>query len=565
LHENHKNKFIYSISLNESIMQKIFSKTAITFSVSLMLSGCATAPNSGNGLKDTFASDDPCSNNSRNIGVLIGVAAGAMIAKTIGASNEESLIMGGAAGAVVGGLIGADMDRRRCELSKIAKTYDLDVTFKDINIAPAANGQAANSQPASTSAVSVLAIRDKESGKTPGHFETGSDQLTAKAQQYFSAIAQQYANITLESEKDPKIREIALKQYSLNRRLLLVGHTDDSGSSRLNAELSERRARTVAQYLTNKGVPKSNIYFQGAGEAYPVADNRTEDGRALNRRVEIVEAADEKGFNGYLEARKPNLALYRASTPKSAPITQDKPNAAIKTSDSAGPKQALSKPTTDNATVKTNPEAQAAPIRTTGTSNSTDKSLADLDLGGAAASVSNWKKMDIGQQSSNIASFNFITTAHAADDVRSVSCAQDRPRHSGEVKNLATGKKYSIREYMAGAARASWGAKVNGHFVGLTSVSVLRDGSIPADKPNLLIFKNWTNASNPDATIPANVNAYIGDKAVLYRAFPERGPIKCIDMLIDRASPSKGFGSNIVYTKNGAGYQADYNPIITRN
>lgn len=636
-------------------MSSIKVKTCIVLAIGLLSSGCATGPNGKplsleQSLKTTFASDDPCSNNSRNSGIAIGALVGVFLGKASGASNDESLLLGGAAGALVGGLIGADMDRRRCELSKIAKKYDLDVTFKDISIdgAPIANGAAANGQigtrttisaanlqthPVST--VSVLAIRDKESGKTPGHFETGSDRLTPKAQDYFGAIAEQYAhNVALESEKDPKKREAALKQYSLDRRILLVGHTDDTGSSRSNADLSERRARAVAEYLKRKGVPEANIYFQGAGETYPVADNRTEEGRATNRRVEIVEAADESGFKGYLEARKPNLALYRANSLQAAPTTADavgpstdkatkagKPAAvalaiasrqskktspagsAIKNSNKAvvatgtgKTSKPASAPDITNATTsqqrpagngllaaKTNRSSSSVQTESTGPatkskpasshassvatthSNSTEKSLGDIDFGGTPVTAGNWKSMDIGQQVSTNSSFSFFSTAHAADDVRSVSCAQDRPRHSGDVKNLATGKTYSIREYMPGAARANWGAKVNGHFVGIYPVAVLRDGTIPSDKPNLVIFKNWINAATPDSTIPANVNAYVGDKGLLYRAFPENGPIKCIDVLIDHANPTKGMGSNIVYAKNGTNYQTDYNPTITRN
>lgn len=628
-------------------MKKHFPKTVVAFGVLLMMSGCATTSNPGDFVKQTFASEDPCSNNSRNIGMAVGAIGGTILAKVLGGSNNESVLLGTVAGTLIGGLIGADMDRRRCELSKIAQKYDLDITFKDIKIdnssapnAPTANGQSAGAstttaspQAPAASTVSVMAVRDKEAGKTPGHFEAGSDHLTPKAQEYFGAIAEQYAhNVALESEKDKAKRDAALKQYSLNRRLLLVGHTDDTGSSRLNADLSERRARAVADYLKRKGVPESNIYFQGAGEAYPVADNRTEEGRAANRRVEIVEAADESAFKGYLEARKPNLALYRAAAPVSAAIdtaaaNSSKPTATGKAGDTTAKttsvaaagtpvqgKQTPSKstgkktvptpdavasntkttpttaekqrPTTDSTLAatgqptstaqagKTSPTGQTTAGKqtaasstntTTATGNTADKSLGDIDFGGTPATAANWKPMDIGQQVSTNSSFNFISTAHAADDIRSVSCAQDRPRHSGDVKNLATGKTYSIREFLPGAAKASWGAKVNGHFVGLNPVSVLRDGTTPAERPNLLIFKNWTNAATPDSTIPVNVNAYVGDKGLLYRAFPEKGPIKCIDMLIDRANPTKGMGSNIIYVKNGASFQADYNPTITRN
>lgn len=66
------------------------------------------------------------------------------------------------------------------------------------------------------------------------------------------------------------------------------GHTDDRGSDRYNLDLSRRRARAVADYLESKGIARSRLEIVGHGEAKPVAGNDTEDGRAQNRRVELV-------------------------------------------------------------------------------------------------------------------------------------------------------------------------------------------------------------------------------------------------------------------------------------
>ena len=67
----------------------------------------------------------------------------------------------------------------------------------------------------------------------------------------------------------------------------VYGHTDSTGSDAYNQDLSERRARSVANYLAMRGVSSARIRSQGFGEQYPVASNDTEEGRALNRRVEI--------------------------------------------------------------------------------------------------------------------------------------------------------------------------------------------------------------------------------------------------------------------------------------
>ena len=84
-----------------------------------------------------------------------------------------------------------------------------------------------------------------------------------------------------------------LKQYP-DRRLLIEGHTDSVGSEAANLTLSERRAQAVQQALTMRGVDAGRITTRGYGKAYPVASNATPEGRALNRRVEVV-IADERG------------------------------------------------------------------------------------------------------------------------------------------------------------------------------------------------------------------------------------------------------------------------------
>jgi outer membrane protein OmpA-like peptidoglycan-associated protein len=87
----------------------------------------------------------------------------------------------------------------------------------------------------------------------------------------------------------PKLDEVAsaLKKMP-DRTLLIEGHTDAVGSEEKNIELSERRAKAVRDYLVSKGVPGERVTTQGVGKSRPIADNSTTEGRALNRRVEIV-------------------------------------------------------------------------------------------------------------------------------------------------------------------------------------------------------------------------------------------------------------------------------------
>lgn len=84
-----------------------------------------------------------------------------------------------------------------------------------------------------------------------------------------------------------------LKQYP-QRKVLVEGFTDSTGSDSLNQELSERRANAVRTALVDMGISSDRINTRGYGKAFPIADNDTAPSRQLNRRVEIV-LSDENG------------------------------------------------------------------------------------------------------------------------------------------------------------------------------------------------------------------------------------------------------------------------------
>ncbi|MGD1983415.1 MAG: OmpA family protein [Chromatiaceae bacterium] len=73
-----------------------------------------------------------------------------------------------------------------------------------------------------------------------------------------------------------------------NEMLQVVGHTDSTGPEAYNQGLSERRAQAAADYLASQGIDASMMTVKGMGESVPVADNASREGRAMNRRVEIV-------------------------------------------------------------------------------------------------------------------------------------------------------------------------------------------------------------------------------------------------------------------------------------
>lgn len=75
-----------------------------------------------------------------------------------------------------------------------------------------------------------------------------------------------------------------------DRQLTIEGYTDSRGSDAANQRLSESRALAVRDYLVSRGVNQDQVRVQGMGESAPIADNRTAEGRAMNRRVEIIVA-----------------------------------------------------------------------------------------------------------------------------------------------------------------------------------------------------------------------------------------------------------------------------------
>jgi outer membrane protein OmpA-like peptidoglycan-associated protein len=72
------------------------------------------------------------------------------------------------------------------------------------------------------------------------------------------------------------------------RNLIVEGHTDSQGSTSYNQDLSQRRADAVRDYLIQKGYPADRIQARGIGKGRPIADNASPEGRANNRRVEII-------------------------------------------------------------------------------------------------------------------------------------------------------------------------------------------------------------------------------------------------------------------------------------
>lgn len=550
------------------------TKTTVAIACALFTTSCAIGPNGQaqnfeQTLKSTFASDDPCSSNARNIGILSGAIVGALLSKNLGDGKTESLAVGAGLGALVGGLIGVDMDRRRCELSKVAKEHNLDIQMTDITLSSPAQA------PTDTAGLIVRntgtnAPVEQGTPKKPetvgmsftvfdhgNQFAAGSATPSVDAQKAFAGVADKYAASPTSKEAGAVQ---AAKERTRRMRILLIGHTDDTGSSKVNADLSEERARAIARIFSQRGFDAEQIYYQGAGEVFPIADNRTEDGRAQNRRVEIVDLSDDAAFQAFLASRRPNVAHYRPESPASVGTQITTNIATRKTNKTNEVTTAVSEPAVTsvaNASSKT-----IVPIKPETTVSTLP--WGSLDFGGKSVNAQ-YKTVDIGKPARANA-FSIISNAYAADAAPLGSCATDRPRISNRVKSLGSGQILKTSDYLPGTASSSWAGKVNGHLVGLTSVAVLRDGGQPASSPTVFIWKNWVDGSkaSPVLKTTGNVNTYQGDKALLYRVFPAEGPVRCLDIVIPNGAPGTAPTSTFVYEYAMAMYQADYSPTISR-
>jgi outer membrane protein OmpA-like peptidoglycan-associated protein len=204
----------------------------LAFSItSIIFQGCATATKTQKGTV---------------IGGAAGGVIGAIIGKKVGNTAVGALI-GGAIGGTAGAFIGRKMDRQAEEIK--------------------------NSIP------NAEVIREGEGIVVKFNsgilFDLNQAELKANARTNIENLA-----ISLKNNPDTDI--------------LIVGHTDASGTDEYNLKLSERRATSVKSLIESKGILSSRLSTEGRGEAEAIADNETEAGRALNRRVEIVIVANEK-------------------------------------------------------------------------------------------------------------------------------------------------------------------------------------------------------------------------------------------------------------------------------
>lgn len=175
-------------------------------------------------------------------GAAAGAAAGA-IAGAIAGKPGKGAAIGAAAGAAIGVGIGVYQDRQQAKLRERLAASGVSVTRSGDNII--------------LNMPSDITFDVNQADVKPGFYET------------LNSVA------------------IVLKEFD-KTTISVLGHADSTGSDQYNLELSQRRALAVSNYLAAQGVNPGRLSAIGYGESRPVADNSTAQGRALNRRVEIL-------------------------------------------------------------------------------------------------------------------------------------------------------------------------------------------------------------------------------------------------------------------------------------
>jgi len=180
-------------------------------------------------------------------GTVIGAAVGAGLGQAIGGDTGGTLL-GAGIGAVVGGLAGAGignyMEKQEVALQQQLAASEAASVRRDAN---------------------VLAV----TFKSDMLFDSGSTALKPGAYQEINRVAQ------------------VLVQYP-ETRIRVSGHTDADGAEEFNQGLSVRRAENVRNALVAQGVAAARVSTIGFGETQPIADNNTEAGKQLNRRVVVT-------------------------------------------------------------------------------------------------------------------------------------------------------------------------------------------------------------------------------------------------------------------------------------
>ena len=158
-----------------------------------------------------------------------------------------------------------------------------DATWTPATAAVGCDGALVKAAPAAAPAPAPAPAPAAAAPAAPKPAPAAASKVTYAADAFFD-----FDKSVLKPEGKAKLDDLASKVKGINLEVIIaVGHTDSVGTDAYNQKLSVRRAEAVKAYLVSKGIEKNRVYTEGKGEKQPVADNKTKEGRAKNRRVEI--------------------------------------------------------------------------------------------------------------------------------------------------------------------------------------------------------------------------------------------------------------------------------------
>lgn len=163
-----------------------------------------------------------------------------------------------------------------------------DASWTPATAAPGCDGAIAAAKAAVATAAAPAAAAPAAAAATPKAATPAAPVAAASKVTYAADAFFDFNKSVLKPEGKAKLDDLVSKVKGINLEVIIaVGHTDSIGTDAYNQKLSVARSESVKAYLVSKGIEKNRVYTEGKGEKQPVADNKTKEGQAKNRRVEI--------------------------------------------------------------------------------------------------------------------------------------------------------------------------------------------------------------------------------------------------------------------------------------
>lgn len=523
---------------------------------------------------------------------------------------KKCAVIGMVAGAIKGYNSGVDSYQRQCKAYQEAKQKGQEIAFASLAKGNEQSGE-------------IILAPDAS------YFYAGTANMTPLGINYFKGLSAQYTDQAQIDRYENSVRNSANAKYntnasadykddmqsysataedknkvlatSRNYKIVITAHTDDRQDASAAQTLSEQRAKAVAEIFRAQGVNEDKLLYQGAGASYPIADNKTDQGKQKNNRVEVVLLFDEKVLLEYVDARqaRPDFFSERESSaaapaavapekaiskaPGNAPATSANNTSTAKPTTTRP--AATSQPTTQasnsqrrpqpQSTVPANPNTSAKNSAASQTQNNpTIVATAKPNVGPginlqgasvAAADTSLLTKLGTVRPPSTGFSLDSLTSlvgignAYASNPLVATCNLDDPGRYKvGDIKRLNAGASFaktkapieSTDSYLNNTVRAPFYGSAGDYTVLLKNVTIKASGEIVEQPEFNLIPKEGPNGSAGKEKIiimPVS-QAWRGEGGVLVRNFfVGKKDVVCMDMLIPNNRAAKTLPDTALY------------------